>query len=309
MVSADPMGRSGRCRLGRALLRAAALAAAALFLAAGLAACGSASPGGGVTTTTGSSGEITHPTGPNEVVLRVETGGGFVPVEYNLTMVPEFTLYGDGRVIVTGPVIMIFPGPAMPNLQTTVVSQETVQSIQQAAREAGLFETGFDYGRPGITDVATTTFTVNAGGQTYRSDVYALGMETGAGGLTMEQQQARGALSEFMGKLMGLTAFVDEEPTWESYDFEALAVYSRALDPAASPEPGIEPNLLTWPLADLATAGEDVQPAGYRRVVVSGDELETLKPLLDQATQITVWESGGREYNLFFRPLLPDEIN
>ena len=33
-------------------------------------------------------------------------GGGFVPIEYNYTMVPEFTLYGDGRIIVTGPITM-----------------------------------------------------------------------------------------------------------------------------------------------------------------------------------------------------------
>jgi len=64
---------------------------------------------------------------------------------------------------------------------------------------------------------------------------------------------------------------------------------------------------LDWPLADLSTLGEAVLPEGYRRVVVSGDDLSTLRPLLGQATQITLWKSGDREYYLYFRPLLPDE--
>ncbi len=61
------------------------------------------------TTTTLPAGSITHPTGSADVVLRVSTGGGFVPIEYNYTMTPEFTLYGDGRVIVTGPITAQYP--------------------------------------------------------------------------------------------------------------------------------------------------------------------------------------------------------
>ena len=209
--------------------------------------------------------------------MRVETGGGFVPVEYNLTATPEFSLYGDGRVIETGPMILIYPGPALPNLQTAVISEEAIQGILEAAREAGLFDPTIDYGQPGITDVGTTTFTINADGQTYRTDIYALGMEEGAGGLTMEQQQARAAVSDFRAKLMDLTAFETEEIVWEPFEYEALDVYSRAVDPAASPDPAdVQPNRLVWPLDDLATAGAAVQPEGYRRVTVTGDDLATL---------------------------------
>jgi hypothetical protein len=46
---------------------------------------------------------------------------------------------------------------------------------------------------------------------------------------------------------------------------------------------------------------------GYRRAVVSGQELTQLQPLLDKATAITLWTSGQATYNLSFRPLLPDE--
>lgn len=266
-------------------------------------------PGTGGSTTTGpQGGGIAHPTGAGEVVLRVATGGGFVPVEYNLTMLPEFSLFGDGRVIVTGPVMAIYPGPALPNLQTTVVSPETMQTILTAAKEAGLFEIGFDYGQPSITDVGTTTFRVTADGTTYTSDVYALGMEEGTTGLSMEQQERRAALNELRGKLMDVTVFTDAELTWEPYDFQALAVHSLPIDPTVTTDPTeVQPNRLEWPLADLATAGEPAQPQGYRRVIVSGEDLATLRPLLGQATQITIWESAGKDYHLYFRPLLPDQ--
>ena len=45
---------------------------------------------------------IGHPTGATDVVVRVSTGGGFVPVQVNLRALPSFTLYGDGTVVVPG---------------------------------------------------------------------------------------------------------------------------------------------------------------------------------------------------------------
>src|SRR5688572_19376076 len=44
-------------------------------------------------------GVIDHPTGPTDIVLRMETGGGFVPFGYFITQAPTFVLYGDNRAI------------------------------------------------------------------------------------------------------------------------------------------------------------------------------------------------------------------
>jgi hypothetical protein len=283
------------------------------LVAIGLAACGTPSDPGDddatTTTVTSPSGGIVHPSGSSELVLKVSTGGGFVPVEYNLTMTPEFSLYGDGRVIVTGPVVAIYPGPALPNLQTATISEDAVQAILAAAEEAGLLQSGVDYGQPGITDVGTTSFTLNVGSQTYQTDVYALGMEAGAGGLTMEQQQARAAIQDFRSKLTDLTSFVTDQIQWAAYDYTDLIVFSQPVDPGSSTgSTDVAPSFLDWPLGHLATLGVAVDP-GYRRVVVTGNDLATLKqkPPLEQANQITVWKSAGKEYHLYFRPLLPDE--
>jgi len=288
------------------------LAAAALFvLSITVITCGSGGPGGngdGSTTTASSpGGSVVHPSGKNEIVLQVTTGGGFVPIEYNVTLVPEFSLYGEGRVIVPGPVDAIYPGPALPNLQTTVISEDSLQAILSASREAGLFDPTFDYGLPTVADGPTTTIVINADGTTYRSEIYSLTVE-GAGGLSMEQQQARAALNDLRGKLVELTAFASGEIAWEQYQYSALAAYSQAVDPGYTPDPtDVQPNRLEWPLGDLGTLGEEVTRPGFRRVVISGQDLAALQPLLGQATQTTLWKSGDREYRLFFRPLLPDE--
>jgi hypothetical protein len=40
---------------------------------------------------------------------------------------------------------------------------------------------------------------------------------------------------------------------------------------------------------------------------VTGSDLATLLPLVQTANQLTPWTSGGKEYTLLFRPMLPDE--
>ena len=217
-----------------------------------------------------------------------------MPIEYNYTMVPSFTLYGDGRIIVPGPFTMQYPGAALPNLQTTVVSEDVIQAMLAAAKEAGLFQNGVDYGQPGVADVGTTTITVNAGGATYTSQIYALGFEDG-GNMTMQQQQARAAINDLQSKL--------SDPSTSRPETAGLGVLRFHGSPGVQPElpaaadttsTDIQPNHLPWPLADLATSGEEVANAqGLRKVVVSGDDLETLKPLLKQATEIT----SGAERN------------
>jgi hypothetical protein len=156
--------------------------------------------------------------------------------------------------------------------------------------------------------VGTTTIVINAGDATHRSAIHALGMEEGSAGLTIDQRQARAAVNDLRRKLMELTAFEPQPISWEAYQYKALAVYSRLVDSGGNAgTTDIQPNLLDWPLADLRTAGEPAKPEGVRRVLVSEGNLEVLRPLLSQATQITLWRSDTREYHLYFRPLLPEE--
>jgi hypothetical protein len=304
--------RRDRRRSGRLVKIAALVALLGTLGALVVAGCGesggSGGSGGGTDTTVRTGDSVVHPTGAEDLILQVFAHDGFVTPSYRLTQLPGFSLYGDGTVIVTGPIPEIYPGSAMPNLQTTKISEDAIQAILSAAREAGLFTNDVDYGAPGITDMPVTSIVINANKTTYRSDIYALGMESGAGGLTMDQQQARAAIGDLDGKLGDLTSFQSGEIKWTPYQYSTLAVFSRAIDPSTvTDSTDVQPNRLEWPLGDLSTLGEVAEAEGYRKILVAGDLLTELQPLLAKATQITVWTFGDHEFNLFFRPLLPDE--
>jgi hypothetical protein len=253
---------------------------------------------------------IEHPQGADELVLRVVTGGGLVPPEYALRELPGFSLYGDGRLVVRGPEILIYPGPALPNLVQRQVGEEGVQALLAAADEAGLLGPSRHYDFPGIADAPTTTFTVVADGEQRVVSAYALGLEApGQPGVSEEENQARAALLDFSTKLGDLPAWLPagslgaEEP----YVFDELRVYVRPY--TASPEPGLVQAEKRWPLAaPLAAFGQPVEDLPDTRCgVVMGEELATLLPAAQESSELTPWTSEGSRYLLLFRPLLPDE--
>ncbi|HSJ50958.1 MAG TPA: hypothetical protein VLA90_06695 [Actinomycetota bacterium] len=280
-------------------------AAFALLVALVFAACGGVGDDEGP----GSGGDgIEHPSGADELVLRVHTGGGFVPVEFTLREIPGFSLYGDGRLIVTGPVIEIYPGPALPNLQVTRLTEEGVQAILEEARRVGLLDDDASYDYPCVTDVPTTTFTVSAEGRTHTVSAYALGFEDQ---MTADcpdvDVEARAALSAFWTKLGDLESWLPEGSLGESEPFvpEEMRVYVMPYQG----DPELEQEPIEWPLeGSPAEFGEpDRNLPDYRCGVVSGDDLDLLLPLAERANQLTPWVADGDEVGLVFRPLLPDE--
>ena len=276
----------------------------ALGLVFGVVACGtepeaSSTMSSGGTGTTWPAGSIPHLAGAADVVLRLSDGGGMPLPGWDLIRLPEFTLFGDGRIIVVdgAPSRATLPGPPL------------AEAILAVAKEAKLFENGGDYGEPGMTDQDTTTITINAGGATYTTAIYALGFDPSEGvSVTPEQQKARDVIEAFRARLNDPDGFGGPQLAWEPYDVPALKVFSQ-------PAPAdidimytdIHPNHLTWPLADLGTSGSAMDNRGLRARVITGGDLATLKAALAQATQWTVWQSGSTGYLLDLRPLLPDE--
>ena len=278
-----------------------------------LVACGrpdddAGSTGGGGTGGTGSTA-IEHPTGADEVVLRVEYTGGFVPVEYTLRSIPSWTLYGDGTLVMQAPQIEIYPPPALPGLTATSISEEGVQAILEAARDAGLMNGDASYGNDCIADAATTVFTTNADGSTSVVSAYALDIGDPTDGCGNEQEaDERAALAEFQMQLGDLRSWLptgsvgQEQPV----DPTELRVYSQPY--RGKPEPPQDE--VAWPLGEpLDSFGDPVEELGgtMRCGVVRGEELSTLLPVAASSTEITPWTSDAGEYRLIFRPLLPDE--
>ena len=69
-------------------------------------------------------GAIDHATGPTDVLLRYDEGGGFVQPAFLATQAPIFTLYGDGTIVFRNPAAdppqpigSVFPLRSVPHRQ------------------------------------------------------------------------------------------------------------------------------------------------------------------------------------------------
>jgi hypothetical protein len=192
-------------RVGRIGVAIAAVA----VLASACGGVGNADPGSdGGTGASGTTG-IEHPTGANDLILGVAYEGGFVAYEYTLGTTPFWSLFGDGTLIVPGPQIEIYPGPALPNLTATPVSEEGIQAILRAAKDAVLMDGDRNYGDMCIADAANTVFTTTANGSTSVVSAYALdvGEPTGSCGGSKDAE-ARAKLAAFQAKLTDLQSWL-----------------------------------------------------------------------------------------------------
>jgi hypothetical protein len=284
--------------------RFAALMTVAL-LASACAAGASPTPGG-----------IPHPSGANELVLRIEVGGGFVGPNVSLGQIPMLSIYGDGRVVVEGAQIAIYPGPALPSVVSYRISEEGLQKILENADAAGLLGPDAHYDFPFIADAPTTTFTVVARGARHVISAYALA-EAGPNDAQLDPdvRRARAALYQFEQKVSDVRGFLGPSVVMEpeaQYKPATMRIYARPAQPEQGG--GIEPNFQDWPLTTplasfgvTAAAGGALNGGNMRCGTVTGDELKTLMPRLQLSNQLTYWRSGDQTYQLILRPLLPDE--
>lgn len=253
------------------------------------------------------SGGIDHPTGPADLVLRMDVGGGFVPPAYELRRIPTWSLFGDGRIITEGPQIEIYPGPALPSVQVQTITEEAVQAILEAAKAAGLLGQDRTYEQNCVADAPTTTFTVYADGAKHVVSAYALGMVPGS--CPGEDTEARAGLAAFAAKLSDLAGWLPKGSIGEQGQFEPSEMRVYVQPYAGSPEPGLHQAAIDWPLSDpLSSFGRaDATYGDFRCVVVGGTDLAMLLADAQRANELTPWLSGGERYSLILRPLLPDE--
>jgi hypothetical protein len=241
---------------------------------------------------------------PDEVVLRVEQIGGFVSVQSLVTRVPDLTVYADGRVIAPGPVIAIYPGPALPNIQVQTVTPQAVRALVGLAIAARV-GAAVDFGQPRVSDGTSTRITVLTSAGKQVSTVYMLGMDNG---LTADQRAARAPLRDLLAKLGDLpgTLGADQVGPSSPYAPNALAaVDSPWVDvPGAG---GLTEPEQAWPGPPLP--GDKIGPSGGNLscVTVSGPQLATVLDAAQHANELTPWTWGGGRYRMQFRPLLPDE--
>jgi len=277
------------------------LIAAAVPLALLLGACAQPTAAGSSTGSTDSSGSpesapAASP-GANDLVLRTETYGGFVSPDLVLGRFPQISVYGDGRVISQGPVPAIYPGPALPNVQQSMITPELVRQLVQEGLAAGV-RNGTDLGQPGVADAPTTRVTVvTAGGK----QVVTINALTEAPSndrrLNTAQRDARAKIAAYVKKLAGLPK------NTTAYQPASVAVFAA---PWTKPAGGPVPPSVTWP--GPALPGTEVDPATKAGcVTVTGDQTPKVLAAAKGANALTPWATGSSKWKIVFRPLLPDE--
>ena len=230
------------------------------------------------------------------VSVSITVGGGFVPAGIDFASVPTL-VQADGTVFTGGPITMQYPGPALSPVLTGKLAAAEMDHLRDAATAAGLDEDGADFGQPGITDVGTTTITVELDGTEHTTAVYALGFEDQAGGITAAQAAARKKVNAFVTDLTERVTGAADAP-FEPSAFQVQAIQS---EPASSFTEEPRPNELAWPFPDVALTTEHC-------IDLTGAQATTFAQTLEGATAITVWtDAAGASWHLAVRATLPDD--
>lgn len=245
--------------------------------------------------------EVSHPA--DAVVFRMTSVGGFGMPSTLASHIPSISVYGDGRVISQGPTTLIYPGPALPNLQVRTIDIVEVAKLLESARTAGVNGT-VDFGTPTIADATSTRFTVRGANGVEQIEVFALAEASdGVGGLTADQRAARSRLRAFVESLTSESGLLAPAPDGvaQSYVPTVVAAVTEPYGDQGGDQPEMAWRGPTLPGEKLGGGN------GPGCVTVTGDALRTLLADAADATAATPWISDGKRWMVRLRPLLPDE--
>jgi hypothetical protein len=243
-------------------------------------------------------------TGSDKLILRLSIDGGFVAPGFLLTRMPIVALYGDGRVIVGGPTVEIYPGPLLPNLRQLHVTPAEIQRILAAADADGLLGLDASYMATNIADASTSTFTTIVDGKTHSIGAYALGE-----GGTIDDAAAtaaRAKLLDFSNKITDLSKFLGRTLS----DAEAYAPTEMRV--FVGPVPGADPNfpnpqVVNWPLTVDPKSGRATINPGLSCLAVGGADLTAFLKAATGANVLTIWSTPSGRFSVSVRPLYPEE--
>jgi hypothetical protein len=285
------------------------LAVVSFVLIAAACSAGAASPPGSVgPTAPPSPAGLDHPTGATDVVLQLEEGGGFVPIEFLAGQAPQFTLYGDGRVVFQ-PMVETFPEAGPDGIVRNVpwrTAQLDAGQIEElltfALDKGGLGAAGENYGNDMIADAGTSIFRIDAGGVKKTVSVYALGLE---------DPNAVDLVPRRAFKLLA-----DRLRDFDKGGAIATDVYTPATFRAVLVEregaAGVQRIAWPWPELTIADFKADINGAGatqFPHKALTSAEVEALElgDIGGGAQGVTLTGTDGKIYTLILRPLLPHE--
>jgi hypothetical protein len=251
---------------------------------------------------------IEHPTGPTDIVLQLEQGGGFMPIDFVAAQAPLFTLFGDGRVVFQ-PTVTTFPEPGPDGIirpakwRTAQLDAEQVDELLTfALGQGGLGSARDNYGHDGIADASSSNFTINAGGLKKLVSVYALGAEDPSTP-DLPARKAFRALSDRLTDFdRGGTISTD---VYLPDNFRAILI-------ERDPDPLHEPMAWPWPdlkVADFKANVNGKGAMGFPHRTMTAVEVQDLNlgDIPGGAQGVLLSGTDGKTYTLVLRPLLPNE--
>ncbi len=252
-------------------------------------------------------GAIDHRTAATDVILRLEEGGGFVPMEFNASQAPGFTLYGNG-VVVFQRIVTTFPQPDVAGIvhltawRTAKLDEDQIQELLDFAIVAsGLGAARETYVANGIADAPNTIFTIRAGGLDKTVLVNALFEEQQPG----PDSVARAAFYKLAQRLKDF----DRGGTIDSDVYQPDRFRGVIIERDAAPE--LKPIAWPWPTVkpvDFKPGDGSSGPAFAHRVMTA-DEIDALK-IEDVAGGLqgpVLKAPDGKLYTFILRPLLVEE--
>jgi hypothetical protein len=224
---------------------------------------------------------------------------------------PVVSITGDLRVVVPGPMIEIYPGPLLPNLQARSITAGGFAKIVEQARTLGLLSGDGDFTPPDVP----------LGAQLGRVELVVDGVRYDLVGDPSRVIQCVAApCTPPPGTPAAFAAFWQaiSDMSWLEADLGPEAPYvaeAYALLVGAEPveDPSLPPKVMTWPLdTPLASFGTPVgsEPAP-RCGTVRGADATTLRPSLEAANELTRWVDKGAAASsgtvIQVRPMVPGE--
>lgn len=220
----------------------------------------------------------------DQIVFTVTSFGGMAPAALAGMQSPSIAAYGDGRVLTAVEPAALRLVPA--RYQLARVDAATVADYVAAALRSGLLNASTDFGTPRVTDVATTTVTVNDGSGPAQVSVYALD-ERFERGLTAAQRDARNRLRALIGQAGNLAAGAPAGP----YTPDRVVVYEsqarESEEPAGAVWPGPQPESFLVPTRTRrSTACGPLVGAPARAAYLAALDNPGARWLVDGATRV-----------------------
>jgi hypothetical protein len=229
------------------------------------------------------------------VLAMMFHGPGYTDPEYGWSLVPSFVLYADGRVIVA---VRRFSrdGMSLAIWEGRLDSAGVCTLLDQIAADGFLALKNGDYVKPGITDLGTTTITINA----WQSNtISAYGFEE-----LLKHPGYKRPFAKIPAALMATARRLTDyrPPGAQPYQPDRLSIRlsSRDSEVAAPPWPLSEPTL-----TELATKGTT-----HGRTMIEGRAArDVYRQVNRQVTNgfIERYSENGKTYRVTIRPLLPYE--